>query len=83
MLNAGFTRASHRLRCYVLIGYPQDTFEAAEKRLRDITSIGFTPMAMRWRPEHPNAEKWVPGPAGRTFQRRWARPAIIHHREAL
>lgn len=78
LLEAGFTARSHRLRCYVLIGYPKDTFEAAEKRLRDITSIGFTPMAMLWQPTTPSQVKWAPAPPWRTFQRRWARPAIIH-----
>ena len=80
MLEAGFTRQSHRLRCYVLIGFPKDTFMAAEQRLQQIMGLGFTPMAMLWRPETPSAQKWEPGPAWRTFQRRWARPAIIHAR---
>lgn len=78
LLAAGFTRRSHRLRCYVLIGYPKDSFAAAEKRLKDILSIGFTPMAMLWRPEKPSQEKWTPSPDWRGFQRKWARPAIIH-----
>lgn len=80
LLDAGFTKASHRLRCYVLIGYPKDLFVLAEQRLQAISTLGFTPMAMLWRPEHRNAEKWAPGAAWRTFQRRWARPAIIHAR---
>lgn len=80
LLAAGFTRASHRLRCYVLIGFPKDTMDAAEQRLRAMCGLGFTPMAMLWRPETPNAMKWEPGPAWRPFQRRWARPAIIHTR---
>src|SRR3990167_8741734 len=29
LLHAGFTAQSHRLRCYVLIGYPKDTMDAA------------------------------------------------------
>jgi hypothetical protein len=78
LIEAGFTRQSHRLRCYVLIGYPKDTHASAERRLRQIAGIGFTPMAMLWRPEHPSQERYAPGPAWRTFQRRWARPAIIH-----
>jgi hypothetical protein len=78
LLAAGFTARSHRLRCYVLIGFPKDTFDAAEKRLRAIASVGFTPMAMLWRPETATAEKWMPGPEWRGLQRRWARPAIIH-----
>jgi hypothetical protein len=78
MLAAGWTRASHRLRAYVLIGYPKDTYSAAEKRLRDMLAIGFTPHAMLWQPETPSAEKWRPAPEWRRFQRLWARPAIIH-----
>lgn len=78
LLEAGFTAASHRLRCYVLIGYPKDTFDQAETRLRQMLGIGFTPMAMLWRPETASAQKFAPGPEWRAFQRRWARPAIIH-----
>jgi hypothetical protein len=78
LLAAGFTRESHRLRCYVLIGYPKDTFDAATKRLTDMVTIGFTPMAMLWQPEERAQEKYRPGPEWRAFQRRWARPAIIH-----
>lgn len=74
MIAAGFTARSHRLRCYVLIGFPGDSLEAAEKRLNAMLRIGFTPMAMLWRP--PNSKgttsEW------RSFQRQWARPAIIH-----
>lgn len=61
MLAAGFTTASHRLHCYVLIGYPKDTFALAE-----------TPSQLKWKPD----DAW------RGFQRRWARPAIIHARGA-
>lgn len=81
LLEAGFTRGSHRLRSYCMIGYPKDTLEKAEKRLRDLLSIGFTPFAMLWRPDNPAQEKHTPGPEWRAFQRRWARPAIIHSRE--
>jgi len=83
LLAAGFSAASHRLRCYVLIGFPRDTFAAAEGRLRDILGLGFTPMAMLWRPETPAAERRAPAADWRAFQRRWARPAIIHARRAL
>lgn len=78
MLAAGFTRESHRLRCYVLIGYPNDTIGEAERRLLDMVRIGFTPMAMLWKPETAAAMKHAPGPEWRAFQRRWVRPAIIH-----
>lgn len=78
LLEAGFTAASHRMRCYVLIGFPKDTFDAAEFRLRQMLDIGFTPMAMLWRPETPSQMKWKPDDRWQAFQRRWARPAIIH-----
>jgi len=81
LLAAGFTECSHRLRCYVLIGYPKDTFVAATERLEQMLSIGFTPMAMLWRPETASQERYTPAPEWRAFQRRWARPALIHHRQ--
>src|SRR6185312_12052863 len=82
LLAAGFTRASHRLRSYCMIGYPQDTLELAERRLQQLASVGFTPFAMLWKPETPSQQKHAPGPEWRAFQRRWARPAIIHARNA-
>jgi len=78
LIEAGFTARSHRLRVYVLIGYPKDTLTEAEKRLLQMLSIGFTPHAMLWSPETPSAEKYRPGAEWRRFQRLWARPAIIH-----
>lgn len=78
LLRAGFTARSHRLRCYVLIGFPKDTIVKAELRLRDILRIGFTPMAMLWQPETPSAEKHRPSSEWKRFQRTWVRPAIIH-----
>lgn len=80
MLEAGWTRESHRLRSYCLIGYPLDTFEKAEKRLTDLLKIGFTPYAMLWQPDTPSAEKYRPAPEWKRFQRQWLRPAIIHAR---
>jgi len=82
LIEAGFTARSHRLRVYVLIGFPKDTFDAAEARLRSMLSIGFTPHAMLWLPETRSAERHRPGPEWRSFQRRWARPAIIHSSRA-
>jgi len=87
LLAAGFTARSHRLRCYVLIGYTlmthsgkvlRDTFDKAEKRLKDMLDLGFTPMAMLWRPETREDAKYAPGADWKGFQKRWARPAIIH-----
>lgn len=78
LIAAGFTARSHRLRVYVLIGFPRDTLEAAEARMRQMLSIGFTPHAMLWAPETPAAERYRPSIEWKRFQRRWARPAIIH-----
>ena len=75
LTEAGFTARSHRLRCYVLIGYPGDSLAFAEKRLRDTLRIGFTPMAMLWRPE---TQQHMPDRDWKSLQRCWARPAIIH-----
>lgn len=67
---ANFTR-SH-LRCYVLIGYPKDTMEKAEKRLMEAWESGFMPMAMLWKNKDGDTKKeW------RRFQRKWARPVLI------
>jgi hypothetical protein len=81
LIAAGFTARSHRLRCYVLIGFPKDTFALAEARLNQMMAIGFTPMAMLWRPETPSQERHQPPPEWRSFARRWIRPTIIHARQ--
>jgi hypothetical protein len=68
---AGFDR--HRLRCYVLIGYPRDTIEQAESRLRLCVELGFYPMAMLWRDEYGTDHKtWS------QLSREWIRPALIY-----
>jgi hypothetical protein len=77
MLEAGFTRESHRLRCYVLVGWAKDSFDEAESRLNQMLQIGFTPMAMLWRNPKTGQPK---SPEWKAFQRRWTRPAIIHSR---
>jgi hypothetical protein len=68
----GFTRESRKPNCYVLIGYPGDTFTAAEKRLRDTWAAGFAPYAMLYRNQ---AGETVP--EWRKFQRLWVRPEIL------
>jgi hypothetical protein len=74
----GFDLKSRKKFAYVLIGYPKDTFEQAEKRLMDTLKAGFIPFAMLYKDEDGNEDtRW------RKFQRPWARPAIIvsNHRE--
>ena len=59
--------------CYCLIGYKGDTFEAAERRLREIWKYGATPYAMLYRDERGETSlEW------RMFQRQFTRPAIAH-----
>jgi hypothetical protein len=62
-----------KIRCYVLIGYGQDTIEKAEIRLRKAWEIGTLPFAMLYRDEKntPHTKDW------KIFQRQWTRPAII------
>lgn len=73
MLDESGLNKGHRCRCYVLIGYPNDTFKDAELRLRQALFLGYTPMAMLWRNKKGKTKRdW------RIFQRKWARPAIIH-----
>lgn len=68
----GFNR--QQLRCYVLIGHPKDTLVEAEKRLHQTLGAGFYPMGMLWKDKcGTTAPEW------RSFQRAWARPALISH----
>jgi len=67
---ADFSR--YHCRCYVLIGWPRDTFDQATNRLIEAWSAGFMPMAMLWKNEQGDTD-----PAWAKFQRSWARPAAI------
>ena len=72
LFKAGYTRKSHELRCYVLIGYPGDTPAKAEKRLRECLDLGLYPQASLWRNEFGKHEAgWL------AFQRRWAKPWFV------
>ena len=71
----GFSKASHKAKCYVLCGYDGDSFEKAEKRLRDTWAAGFFPFSMLYRDEKgETTEEW------RRFQRTWTRPQIVYHK---
>jgi hypothetical protein len=63
------------LRCYVLIGYPGDTFEDAEQHLETVVLLNMCPMAMLYRDA-----MGATTPEWRKFQRAWARPAAIYAR---
>jgi len=72
-----------KIRCYVLIGYKDDTFEdsleQAEERLKWAWDIGTLPFAMRYRTPEPlwqgtylfTDRRW------NLLTRQWTRPAII------
>jgi hypothetical protein len=68
-----------KLRCYVLIGYENDTLEKAECRLQKAWEIGTLPFAMRYRT---GEGQWAgtylfKERAWNLLQRQWTRPAII------
>lgn len=71
LLDTGFTKPSHVLRAYVLIGYKGDTFDKAIERLTATWDAGFFPMAMLYRDQKGGYDKdW------RRLQREWANPII-------
>jgi hypothetical protein len=63
----------NNMRCYVLIGYPGDSIQHAEHRLKTVIRMGFCPMAMLYR-----NDTGVTTLEWRRFQRIWARPALIY-----
>jgi hypothetical protein len=66
------------LRAYVLVGYPNDTMEDAERRLQRVKDIGVCPMAMLYRDMSGSIIQ--PERDWRRLQRMWARPALIYGR---
>jgi Fe-S oxidoreductase len=59
--------------CYALCGYPKDTFEAAEKRFREIFKHGAMPYAMLYRNRKGEIDsEW------QKLQRQFVRPQIAH-----
>jgi hypothetical protein len=73
LLAAGWTAESHRLRAYVLCGYPGDTQTAAEGRMRTAISAGATPMAMVYR-----GKDGVEAAGWHAWAHRWIRPARMY-----
>lgn len=71
LIDAGFTKASNVLKCYVLCGYKGDTFDKAQKRMGEAWQAGFMPMAMLYRDRKGEVSKdW------KRFQVQWANPII-------
>ena len=73
-LNKYFKR--DKIRCFVLIGYGEDTIEEAEIRLNRAWDIGTLPFAMLYKPKE-YTKDW------KQFQRQWTRPAIIKAKQEL
>lgn len=71
LFEAGFTKGMHVLRCYILCGYPGDTFQKATLRMRQAWQAGFMPFAMLYRDDKGDYScDW------KQFQRQWANPVI-------
>lgn len=70
--DAGFTLRKRKTYAYILMGYPGDTFEAAEKRCKDTLKAGFIPFAMLHM-----ADSGFQDPDWKAFQRSWCRVAAI------
>ena len=66
-----------KLRCYVLCGQKGDTFEKAERRLRDAWNAGTFPFAMYYLDEKntQQSHEW------KRFCNRWSMPGVIARRE--
>jgi hypothetical protein len=69
---AGIRPQSHVLRSYVLLGWPGDTMDKAESRLKSVLALGVMPMAMLWRDDSGRRD-----PAWVKFTWPWARPAAM------
>ncbi len=71
----------HKARCFVLIGYPKDSFKKAEERLNQVIRLGFMPMAMFYRNNKyefhnkiADKRKW------NLFTREWSNPTIVGYK---
>lgn len=74
MLNAaGITGRGRNFFVYVLIGYKNDTFEKAERRLVSVLHLGLLPMAMLYN----RAEGRVDALNWKRLQREWANKIIV------
>jgi len=69
----GALTRKHVYSCYVLIGYKGDTFEKAEKRMKQVFSLGFMTMAMLYNKgrEVKNRDQWI------SFQRQYSNRFIV------
>ena len=76
MLNrAGFPPNRQKIFAYVLIGFPKDTMEEAEKRCQMVKDLGIAPFAMLYQDFSKDRPDWD------RFQRRWCNQAIIFRKK--
>lgn len=76
MLSEAKVCGPHKRCCYVLIGYPKDTMDAAEKRLKQTLALGLTPFAMLY-----CGDDGIRNPDWMPLQTKWANPIRIYARE--
>lgn len=63
----------NKLRCFVMIGYGNETIEEAEERLQEAWNIGCLPFSQLYQPP----DKYIEYPKEwRDLNRNWSRPAI-------
>lgn len=73
MLDAGLNRT--QVCCYVLVGQPDDTIQAATDRCEAVKALGATPFAMYYLGPFDTPADIAP--EWRAFRRSWSRPAAI------
>ena len=73
---AGFTQ--RQVRCFVLVGFSDDTPEAALRRLDDVFQMGALPFAMLYRGDD---GKLKADAIWHGLVREWSRPAIMMSRQ--
>jgi hypothetical protein len=68
LAEGGYSLARRVMRCYVLMGYPKDTMEAANERMLDAARAGFFPVSMLYR-----------SPKNETPPREWRKFSSLWH----
>lgn len=66
-------------RCYMLLGFKNDTLKQAERRLEEVYALGFLPFAQLYRGKGQRIfnDKW------RALAGKWSRPAAYRKRKSL
>lgn len=67
--------SQEKKRCYVLIGFNNESLRQAERRLESVYRLGFLPFAMLYRAPESNAKAWSHD--WLALQKKWCRPAAF------